>query len=201
MSNGKTRLDLIPFGAVRQIADVLAFGAEKYEAHNWCNGMEWSRVYAALLRHVTAWWEGEDLDAETGLSHLAHAGCCLMFLLEYERNGWGTDDRFRGPSTSQAIKHDGRQSEEKPRPWGYQMTKSASGRIEIKALYPTEGQSIDELVASGATVEDLVASGALALQQEVDPAPRRCCSVGPDGERQCAEAPATAVLDDDDGLG
>ena len=92
--NTKTRYDLVPFGALAQIADVLAYGADKYEANNWARG--------------TAWWCGEDLDSETGLSHLAHAGCCLLFLLEYQRNGWGSDDRFRGPDSQPFTKHDGR---------------------------------------------------------------------------------------------
>ena len=106
--NTKTRYDLVPFGALAQIADVLAYGADKYEANNWARGTAWSRYFSALCRHIFAWWCGEDLDSETGLSHLAHAGCCLLFLLEYQRNGWGSDDRFRGPDSQPFTKHDGR---------------------------------------------------------------------------------------------
>jgi hypothetical protein len=54
-----------------------------------------------------AWWRGEDTDPETGLSHLAHAGCCLMFLMEYQRNSWGTDDRLKGPDGGEFKKADG----------------------------------------------------------------------------------------------
>ena len=104
----KTRLDLLPVGALRQIAEVLTFGAAKYSANNWARGTDWSRYYAALQRHLFAWWEGEDRDPETGASHLAHAGCCLLFLLEYERHGWGCDDRFRGPDGTAFTKADGR---------------------------------------------------------------------------------------------
>ncbi len=104
----KTRFDLIPFAAVGEIADVLAYGAEKYSANNWCRGTEWGRYFAALCRHVFAWWRGEDKDPETGLSHLAHAGCCLLFLMEYQRNAWGTDDRFLGPDGETFTKDDGR---------------------------------------------------------------------------------------------
>lgn len=104
----KTRFDLIPFRAVGEIADVLAYGAEKYSANNWCRGTDWSRYFAALCRHLFAWWGGEDKDPETGFSHLAHAGCCLLFLMEYQRNGWGSDDRFTGPDGASFTKDDGR---------------------------------------------------------------------------------------------
>ncbi len=79
------------------IAEVLTFGASKYGANNWRRGARWGRYYAALLRHLFAWWRGQDLDPETGLSHLAHAGRCLVFLMEYQRNGWGGRRSFPGP--------------------------------------------------------------------------------------------------------
>lgn len=103
----KTRFDLIPFESIGEIADVLAFGADKYEANNWCRGTNWGRYFSALCRHIFAWWRGEDRDKETGCSHLAHAGCCLIFLMEYQRNQWGTDDRFTGPDGQVFTKHDG----------------------------------------------------------------------------------------------
>lgn len=92
---GKDPWDLAPFDAFRAIVGVLAFGAKKYGAYNWTQGMAWSRLYAATFRHLTAWWEGERADHETGLSHLAHAGACVCFLIAFELRGIGTDDRPR----------------------------------------------------------------------------------------------------------
>ena len=91
---GKPPMWLLPRIPLIEIAKVLDFGAAKYKPHNWRGGMKWSRLASALLRHIFAWLEGEDADEETGLSHLSHAGCCLIFLLEYEARGLGEDDRF-----------------------------------------------------------------------------------------------------------
>lgn len=84
---------LAPWDAFRCIVKVLAFGANKYSARNWERGMNWSRPFGALVRHITAWWEGENHDPETGFSHLWHAGCCIVFLIAYELRGIGVDDR------------------------------------------------------------------------------------------------------------
>ena len=90
---GKPRPALIPPEFVEQMALVLDAGSRKYAVWNWAPGAEWSRYYAALLRHLNAWWGGEDRDPETGLSHLGHAACCLSFLVSYEQRGVGKDDR------------------------------------------------------------------------------------------------------------
>lgn len=90
---GKARLDLIAPELLLGTAEILAFGAQKYGARNWEAGMSWSRPFGALMRHMWAWWRGEQLDDETGKSHLWHAACCLMFLMAFEARKAGTDDR------------------------------------------------------------------------------------------------------------
>jgi hypothetical protein len=83
----KPRWDLLPLEAVAPIVDVLTFGAKKYAPDNWRTVPEWRRrYYAAALRHIVAWREGERIDTESGLPHLAHAGCCLMFLASLDAN-------------------------------------------------------------------------------------------------------------------
>lgn len=91
--SGKLPMHLLPPDALNEIARVLDFGAKKYAPRNWEKGMAWSRPYAALIRHMFAWWSGEKTDPETGISHLAHAGCCILFLLAYEQRSIGDDDR------------------------------------------------------------------------------------------------------------
>ena len=92
---GKLPIHLFPVDALWAITKVLGFGAhiKNYGERNWELGMDWSRVYAALQRHLTAWWNGEDRDEESGYSHLWHVGCCAVFLISYELRGIGKDDR------------------------------------------------------------------------------------------------------------
>lgn len=92
--DGKLRWDLLPYDAVRGIVSILTHGSNVYGDRNWENGMDWHRPYAALQRHLTAWWEDrEPFDKDTGKSHLWHAGCCILFLIAYEIRGVGNDDR------------------------------------------------------------------------------------------------------------
>ena len=97
----KPRMDLLPPEALTEISKVLGYGAKKYSAHNWRKATEWSRYSAAALRHLNAWNAGEDIDGESGLPHLAHAGCCIMFLLALQQTAVGTDDRYQSKSKTQ----------------------------------------------------------------------------------------------------
>jgi hypothetical protein len=89
----KIKYDLIPPSTLHALAVVLTFGARKYAPRNWEKGLAWGRVFGALMRHLWAWWQGENADRETGYSHLWHAQCCLSFLIEYEVTHPELDDR------------------------------------------------------------------------------------------------------------
>jgi hypothetical protein len=91
----KLPLHLLSTEAMNQTAAVLKFGAQKYAEHNWRKGFAWSRPLSAAMRHITAFNNGEDTDPESGLSHLAHAACCIMFLLEFEKTHPHLDDRYK----------------------------------------------------------------------------------------------------------
>lgn len=92
----KPQMGLIPAGALVEVAKVMTFGARKYSKYNWREngGLEWSRLYDALQRHLASFSLREDIDAESELPHLAHAACCILMLLEYQRTSNGFDDRF-----------------------------------------------------------------------------------------------------------
>jgi len=83
----KARWDLLPYKEVSQVVRVLTFGACKYSDNNWKRvSNPHNRYFAAAMRHLTAWKEGEIKDPETGQNHLAHAVCCLLFLMWFNNN-------------------------------------------------------------------------------------------------------------------
>ena len=82
---GKPRWDLIPYEALEEVVNVLTHGAQKYAPDNWRSVPDWNRRYfAAAQRHLVAYFQGEDLDDDSDLPHLAHAACCILFLLAKE---------------------------------------------------------------------------------------------------------------------
>lgn len=83
LDSGKLRMDLIPPVAIKELARVLTYGAEKYGPNNWHN-VDSERYKAALLRHIIEWMDGEECDQESGLKHLSHALCNVAFLLHKE---------------------------------------------------------------------------------------------------------------------
>jgi hypothetical protein len=82
---GKLQYGLVPPLALRETVKVLTFGAEKYEPDNWRRVPDGPRRYFdAAQRHLWAYKEGEIYDPETGVNHIAHAICCLMFMLDLD---------------------------------------------------------------------------------------------------------------------
>jgi hypothetical protein len=91
----KPRMDLLDFDALEGLSKVLTFGANKYAAHNWRKGISYSRLTAAMLRHLAAIQRGEDIDPESGLPHIDHLGCCWMFLSNMTKTRPDLDDRYK----------------------------------------------------------------------------------------------------------
>lgn len=89
----KPRIDLIPAPLLLELAKLFGMGAEKYAPRNWEQGFEWHRNYNGAMRHLLAWWSGEDDDPENGQPHLIAAIWNLIVLRHFERMQAGTDDR------------------------------------------------------------------------------------------------------------
>ena len=88
----KPDYSLVPFGALDEVVKVLTYGANKYDRFNW-EHVEDIRYQAAALRHISAYMQGEKFDPETGINHLAHAVCSLMFLVEFDLKNKCTSDK------------------------------------------------------------------------------------------------------------
>lgn len=83
--SGKPDWSLLPLKQVEEIVRVLSFGAEKYDRDNWQKVPDAkNRYFAAAMRHLTEYQAGHNIDKESQLPHLAHAACCLVFLLWFE---------------------------------------------------------------------------------------------------------------------
>jgi hypothetical protein len=79
----KPDYSLLPFAAVDEVVKVLTYGAAKYDRFNW-EKVEAVRYQAATMRHFSTHMQGEKIDPESGISHLAHAICSLLYLLDFE---------------------------------------------------------------------------------------------------------------------
>lgn len=92
-NTGKVPIHLVPPSLVLAVASVLGYGANKYAERNWERGMKWSVPYASLMRHLLAWQNGEEVDAESGLPHLHHVACNIAMLIEFMETYKEGDDR------------------------------------------------------------------------------------------------------------
>ena len=91
--DGKLPMHLIPLEALEGVARVMGFGAKKYGDYNWMCGFNASRLYAATLRHLFAYWKGSNADKESSLLPLDHAIAELMMLRSLIERGSLRDDR------------------------------------------------------------------------------------------------------------
>jgi len=104
----KPRYDLLPPKALGLLVDCLTYGAKKYDDYNWRKdgGIDPNRLFAATQRHLWAWKEGEVLDKESGLPHLAHAATNLLMMLDLASRPPVKIPNFSPPSAVAATKTD-----------------------------------------------------------------------------------------------
>ena len=78
--NNKLRWDLVPWNTIKEVVKVITKGADKYGIDNWKTVP--SNIFeAAMMRHFISYKEGEHIDLEWNLPHLAHLACNAIFLL------------------------------------------------------------------------------------------------------------------------
>lgn len=104
VGSGKPPLHLIPPAAEILESVVMGLGAKKYQPYNWRTSQIRATIYiAAARRHLAQWLDGENVDAESGVTHLAHARACLGILIDAEVNGCLIDDRPQPGVASRLI--------------------------------------------------------------------------------------------------
>jgi hypothetical protein len=118
---GKLPWHLLPTEATEGMLKVLQYGAtgkpnkdgtHGYGERNWEKGIVFSRLIGSIMRHIWAWWGGEDLDPESGLPHLDHAACNISFLQTFrKREMYRLDDRPDKPQPMMVDKSTGRRVE------------------------------------------------------------------------------------------
>ncbi len=91
---GKPMYSLIPPLPLRELAKLYTFGSEKYAAYNWAKGFTYSRCVDALMRHLNLWQEGENLDEESQVHHMAAVAFYAFAILHFHFTKTGTDDRY-----------------------------------------------------------------------------------------------------------
>ncbi len=100
----KPSAQFIPPVAIIEESVVMALGAAKYGAFNWQDDpVDATTYYSAAIRHLLQWFSGEDIDPESGASHLAHVRACMGILLDAKAAGTLIDDRPKCASAGQAI--------------------------------------------------------------------------------------------------
>lgn len=95
----KPPIAFIPTEAIMEEAKAFGHGAKKYEAWNYTNGLAVTRTVSAALRHIFQFLDGENIDAESGASHLGCARAGLAMALDTLKNHPELDDRAKRTSS------------------------------------------------------------------------------------------------------
>lgn len=90
----KFPMSAVPACVIGEVGVAMLEGALKYGAFNYRKtGIEASTYYDAVNRHIKAWWEGEDYDADSGMSHIIKAITTLIVMRDSMINGNLVDNR------------------------------------------------------------------------------------------------------------
>lgn len=90
----KAPMSTVPGNVLAEIGVAMLEGASKYGRHNYrAAGVRASVYYDAAMRHLIAWWEGEDIDPDSGMSHVTKLLACMTVLRDAMHQEMWEDDR------------------------------------------------------------------------------------------------------------
>ena len=90
----KAPMSTVPTGVIMELGLAMLEGGRKYGRHNYrVIGVRTSVYYDAAMRHLNAFWEGEDIDPDSGLPHVIKAIASLAVLRDAQMNDKALDDR------------------------------------------------------------------------------------------------------------
>src|SRR5262245_56392487 len=105
----KPSLSCVPANVLMEVAVAMSEGAFKYGRHNFREEKVYASVYYdAAMRHCMSWWEGEDVDPDSGISHITKAIASLIVLRDAMQLESLVDDR-----------------PPRPLPWSAELTQAA----------------------------------------------------------------------------
>lgn len=78
------RFDLVPPAVMNELAELYGHGVKFYSARNWEKGYDWGLSYAAVERHMKAFWGGEEFDKESGIHHTVCAMWHMVALTHFQ---------------------------------------------------------------------------------------------------------------------
>ena len=94
IGQAKPSLHHVPPRVLLEVAQAMMEGSKKYGIYNYRKaGVSYSTYYSSTFRHLIAWFEGEDIDPDSGLSHITKAISGLIVLRDSMLEGNFTDDR------------------------------------------------------------------------------------------------------------
>lgn len=147
----RARFDLIPVGPLWELAEHYGKGGEKYADRNWERGYDWHLSFSALMRHAWAFWDGEDIDPETGTKHIIAAAWQCFALAEFMDTHPEKDNRVKWqdqPTPLVDMQSDfeealRQQADEVYDAWAQELTINWGGQwtAEAPARYPYEKSS------------------------------------------------------------
>lgn len=96
----KAPMSTVSAVVLAEVGVAMLEGARKYGRHNYrVVGVSSSVYYDAAMRHLMAWWEGQDIDPDSGMSHITKCITSLVVLRDAMIQGKLTDDR--APSSAE----------------------------------------------------------------------------------------------------